>query len=111
MVRSIGNMVLGALLVMPRICLAASGEPYAIVIKDHKFNPPRLIVPAGKKIKLTIENQDPTAEEFESYQLNREEVVDPGQKIAVYLGPLKPGVYGYFGEKNPKTAQGVIAAQ
>ena len=86
-------------------------DVYVIQIKDHKFIPAELVVPARKKIKLRIENLDRTPEEFESYDLNREKVVSGGRKIIVFIGPLKPGTYKYFGEFNPKTAQGVIIAR
>ncbi|MFQ5512574.1 MAG: cupredoxin domain-containing protein [Candidatus Krumholzibacteriia bacterium] len=86
-------------------------DVYVIQIEDHKFIPATLVVPAKKKIKLRIENLDRTPEEFESYDLNREKVVAGGRKIIVFIGPLKPGTYKYFGEFNPKTAQGVIIAK
>lgn len=111
MVRLTINLVLGALLWIPALSLAASQEPYIIVIKDHKFEPTQLNIPAGQKIKLIIDNQDLTPEEFESYELNREKVVAGGKQITIYLGPLKPGLYKYFGEFHKETAQGVIAAQ
>ena len=111
MVRLVIYLILGVLIWVPVLCLAASQEPYTIVITEHKFEPAQLNIPAGQKIKLIIDNQDPTAEEFESYELNREKVVAGSKRIIIYLGPLKPGSYKYFGDFNPKTAQGVIVAQ
>ncbi|MCZ6767272.1 MAG: cupredoxin domain-containing protein [bacterium] len=84
---------------------------YVIQIKDHQFSPVRIVVPAGEKIKLRIENLDPTPEEFESHDLNREKIVIGGGKITVYIGPLKPGTYKYFGEFHEDTARGVIIAK
>ncbi len=110
-VRLMGYLVLGLCLWIPVLCWAAIQDPYTIVIKDHKFEPAQLNIPAGQKIKLIIDNRDPTAEEFESYALNREKVVSGGKQVIIYLGPLKPGSYKYFGDFNPKTAQGVIVAQ
>jgi hypothetical protein len=81
---------------------------YRLVIKNHHFEPANLVIPAGQKIKLVIENQDPTPEEFESHQLNREKLVPANGKTAVFLGPLDPGTYPYFGEFNPRTATGNI---
>ena len=43
-----------------------------LYIKDHKFNPEVLELPAGKKIRITVHNQDSTIEEFESIDLKRE---------------------------------------
>ena len=90
--------------------LAAEDE-YPIVIKDHKFSPAALTVPAGKKIKLILSNEDASAEEFESYDLNREKVVAGHAKITVFVGPLAPKTYRYFGDFHQDTAQGTIEAK
>lgn len=82
-----------------------------LFIKDHKFNPSQLTLPAGEKIKLIIHNQDGTPEEFESYDLHREKIIPGNKKAVIFIGPLKPGTYSFFGEFNPKTAQGVITVQ
>jgi len=84
---------------------------FTIVIKDHKFTPAELTVPAGQKIRLVVENQDATPEEFESYQLNREKIVPGNGRIVVFIGPLKPGKYEYFGEFNMATARGWLVAK
>ena len=70
--------------------------------------PAEFKLPAGQRVKLLVHNQDGTPEEFESHSLNREKVVPGGAKVAIYVGPLKPGRYTFFGEYNPATAQGVI---
>ena len=90
---------------------AAAEAAYSIVIKDHKFIPETLKVKAGEKIRLTIRNEDSTAEEFESHDLQREKIVPPNSEVVVLLRPLSPGVYGFFGEFNPATAQGKIVAE
>jgi hypothetical protein len=68
-------------------------------------------VPAGQKLRLVIENKDSTPEEFESYELNREKIVAPAAKITVFVGPLKPGRYEFFGDFNPKTARGWLVVR
>lgn len=90
---------------------AADPAEYRLVIKDHRFTPAELKVPAGQKIRLVVDNQDATAEEFESYSLNREKIVPGNGKIVVFVGPLKPGRYEFFGEFNMDTAQGVLVAE
>lgn len=95
---------------LPLSAVAAVPE-FTIEIRDHLFFPSTLVVPANTKIKLVVLNQDPTPEEFESYELNREKVIMGGAKAIIFIGPLKPGDYPFFGEFNPKTAQGVIRAQ
>ena len=77
-------------------------------IKDHKFIPAVLELPTGKKINLTIYNDDETIEEFESPDLKRERIVPGKSDIKIILAPLKPGEYKFFGEFYQKTAQGKI---
>jgi hypothetical protein len=89
----------------------AQESTYSLVIKDHKFQPTEIEVPAGQKIALLVKNDDPTPEEFESTELRREKVVAGGEQITVYIGPLKPGRYEFFGDFNPKTARGHIVAK
>jgi plastocyanin len=91
--------------------LQADTPEFRLVIKDHKFAPAELTIPAGQKVKLVVENQDPTPEEFESYDFNREKIVPGNGRIVVFVGPLKPGKYEFFGEFNPRTARGWLVAQ
>jgi plastocyanin len=79
-----------------------------LVIRDHKFEPVELTVPAGQKIKLLVDNQDATPEEFESNELNREKIVTGKGTITVFLGPLDAGRYPFFGDFHQETAQGVL---
>ena len=91
---------------------AAEGPAeFTLTIKDHKFEPAELTVPAGQKVKLKVVNADPTPEEFESHELNREKIVTGKGTITVFIGPLKPGKYPFFGEFHQATAQGVVIAK
>jgi len=90
---------------------ASAAEEYTLTIKDHKFTPETLEIPANQKVKLVIVNQDTSAEEFESYDLHREKIVQGNSKITVFVGPLKPGTYKYFGEFHMDTAKGTIVAK
>src|SRR5579885_1508403 len=74
--------------------------PYVLTIKNHRFEPTEIAIPANQKIKLTVKNLDPTPEEFESTDLRREKVVAGGGEITVYIGPLQPGRYEFFGDFN-----------
>lgn len=97
----------------PLLSTAASAETpeYTITIKDHRFTPSEVKIPAKTKVKLVIRNEDPTPEEFESYDFNREKIVGGNSVIKVYVGPLKPGTYKFFGEFNADTAQGVLVVE
>ena len=89
-----------------------AGKPvFTITIRDHLFYPSEIEVPANTKVKLLVVNEDTTAEEFESYELNREKVIMGSSKAVIFVGPLKPGVYPFFGEFNMATAQGTLVAK
>ena len=90
---------------------AAADFEAALTIKDHRFAPSELSVPANQRVRLTVHNQDGTPEEFESKALGREKVVPAGAKVVIFVGPLKPGRYAFFGEYHEATAQGVLVAQ
>jgi len=91
---------------------AQAAEPEALlVIKNHRFEPAELKVPADKRVKLVVHNQDSTPEEFESHAMNREKVIPAGAKATIYIGPLKPGRYDFFGEYNEATAKGIVVAE
>jgi hypothetical protein len=91
--------------------LLAEVPEFELVIRDHLFFPSLLEVPAGTKLRLMVDNQDETPEEFESYALNREKVIPGHSRTVIFIGPLKPGEYVFFGEFYPNTAQGKIVAK
>jgi hypothetical protein len=106
------SVLLPLALLLAMTASAAAEEPtYTLVIKDHRFQPTEIEVPAGQKIALLVKNTDTTPEEFESIELRREKVVPGGDQITVYIGPLNPGKYEFFGDFNPKTARGHIIAK
>jgi len=102
------GLLIWILLAMPAV---AKPPIFEIEIRNHLFEPSELIIPANTKVKLIVYNRDPTPEEFESYELNREKIIMGNRKAVVFIGPLKPGRYPFFGEFNPKTAQGTIIAR
>lgn len=104
------KQVLLITLLLPLIAVAEEGV-YTLIIKEHRFEPSEITIPAGKKIKLLVDNQDSTPEEFESHSLNREKVIAGKSKATIYIGPLTPGRYTFEGEFNAKTAHGAIIAK
>ena len=104
-------VLLAALFALGTTAALAADDEFKLVIENHKFDPAELTVPAGKKIKLIVENRDATAEEFESHSLNREKVIAGKSSATIFIGPLKPGSYPFVGEYNEKTAKGVIVAK
>jgi len=87
------------------ICLACVAFSYHaaavelqvnLTIKNHRFEPVELKVPANQRVKLIVINHDDSAEEFESYSLNREKLVPANGKAVIFIGPLKPGRYDFL---------------
>ncbi|HYM31889.1 MAG TPA: cupredoxin domain-containing protein [Candidatus Cybelea sp.] len=86
-------------------------ESRALTIKDHRFDPAVLEVPAGVKVKLTVRNLDSTPEEFDSHALNREKVISGGGEAQIWIGPLDAGSYDFMGEYHADTALGKVIAK
>jgi hypothetical protein len=89
---------------------ATAAEPVNLVIKDHKFIPSDVTVPAGVRFRIQVVNQDDTPAEFESADLRVEKIAPPGISIAVNAGPLKPGTYKFFDDYHPDLASGTVTA-
>ncbi len=70
--------------------------------------PARLTLPANTPVKLQVTNAGDTAVEFESFQLHRERVVQPGQTITVYIPALAPGTYPFFDDFSHGATTGEI---
>lgn len=88
----------------------ASDSVFSVVIKDHRYIPSEIVVEANSKFDLEVDNQDATAEEFESASLNREVIIKGhSKKLIKNIGPLTSGkVYPFIGEFNSNTAKGQI---
>ncbi len=84
---------------------------YNITIINHKFDPEEIKVPSGTKIKLIVHNEDSTTEVFDSNDLKREKLIKGNTKAFIFVGPLEPGRYHFFGEFNMDTANGYIIAE
>ena len=104
-------MIVATAIVTAALSTAALAADATLTIKNHKFDPAELTVPANEKITLTVKNEDATPAEFESHDLKREKVIKGGKSALIKLGPLKPGEYKFFEEFHEKDAQGVLIAK
>ena len=103
-----------AVLALNVLCVPPAGAAppeFTIEIRGNLFWPAEIVIPADTKVRLVIHNLDPTPEEFESYELNREKVIMGRQKAVIFIGPLSPGTYPFFGEFHPDTALGRILVE
>jgi hypothetical protein len=82
-----------------------------ITLRDHRFEPAELRLPAGKRILLKVINEDPISEEFDSRALKVEKVIAAKSEGTVHISPLAPGRYEFIGEYHEDTAKGVLIAE
>ena len=87
----------------------ADDSGIVITIKDGKFIPSQVSVPANTKVKLIVRNQDTSMSEFESVELHREKTVVPGNEITVFVGPLAAGSYEFFDDFHPQNRGHLVA--
>lgn len=100
-------LTLSATIAAGFVTAGATTEPgYTLVIRDHRFRPAQIEVPANTKVRLVIRNEDTTSEEFDSTRLRREKVIPGGTEATLYVGPLPPGTYEFLGEFHASTARG-----
>ena len=94
-------------------CASARAEDFAttITIRNHRFEPPEIHVPAGKRIAVTVVNADPMSEEFDSAALKVEKVIAGKSQGVVHISPLSPGNYDFIGEYHEQTAKGRVIAE
>lgn len=104
-------ILVGAALLATGNAVAGDVPEYTLVIKDHRYQPSEIRMPANTKVRIVVNNQDPTPEEFESTDFNREKLVLPKGSATVYVGPLRAGTYGFFGDFHQDTAQGRLIVE
>jgi plastocyanin len=90
---------------------AFGAEPFELHFIDHRFTPNALTVPAGQLCEIVVINSSSETIEFESFKLNRERVVGPGETITVHLPALSPGVYDFYDDFHQDVPQGTIVAR
>jgi plastocyanin domain-containing protein len=99
------------MLALVGVTFADSMPEFTLVLKNHVYQPSELRIPAGTKFKIIVRNEDATPEEFESTDFGREKIVPPNSSIEVYVGPLKAGTYGFFGDFHQDTAKGRLIVE
>ena len=73
----------------------ASEIEYEIEFENNQFSPTQLVVPAGSKFELEVENEGSEEIAFSIPELGFEIAVPAGAEREAYLGPLEPGDYAF----------------
>lgn len=84
---------------------------FHITVQDGRFTPSRLEVPAGTRIRLTLQNDGPGPLEFENDDMHIEKILGPGGRSFIVLPKLAPGEYSFVDEFNPITGELVVIAK
>ena len=103
----------------PLIAIAIFAAPPARATDDSSqvrfhagaVEPASLTLPANTPVKLQVTNSGDAAVEFESFELHRERVVQPGQTITVYIPALPPGTYPFFDDFSHGAVKGEIVSR
>ncbi|MFZ1909723.1 MAG: cupredoxin domain-containing protein [Burkholderiales bacterium] len=104
-------VALAALLGASVVARADDMPSFELRIRDGRFEPATLVVPANTRFRLRIRNDGRGPEEFESNSPRKEKVLAPGAASFLIYQPLAPGRYPFFGDFRPDTMRGEIVAK
>jgi hypothetical protein len=88
-----------------------SSGPIQLRYDHHSFNPLTVDVPAGRPLIIKVMNDSRETIEFESFKLNRERAIEPGQAISVRIPALSSGKYDFYDDFHQDVPQGTIVAR
>jgi plastocyanin len=80
-------------------------------IKDHRFQPSEVRVPAGKPVTIEVRNLDTTPAEFESKTLRVEKVIAGGASVIIKVRALSAGRYRFFDDYHEDTTEGYLVVE
>ena len=89
----------------------ANDTAATIKFENHHWTPLNVTVPANQALTIEVVNASDETIEFESFKLNRETAMTPGQTIKVPLPALSPGSYDFYDDFHQDVPQGTIVAK
>ena len=90
---------------------ARAADDSSLRFQAGNVEPASLTLPANTPVKLHVTNAGDAAVEFESFELHRERVVQPGQTITVYIPALPAGTYPFFDDFSHGAVKGEIVSR
>jgi len=113
---SVRTSIIAALVLCGAVALApaaarADNSVVELRFENHRFSPASITVPAGAPLTVKVMNASNETIEFESFRLNREKAVEPGESIAVRLPALSAGTYDFYDDFHQDVPQGSITAK
>ncbi|HUK42490.1 MAG TPA: cupredoxin domain-containing protein [Candidatus Acidoferrales bacterium] len=79
--------------------------------ENRRFKPQTVTVPANQPVVIKVTNASKETIEFESFKLNRERVVGPGETITIRFPGLRPGSYDFYDDFHQDVPEGSIVAK
>jgi hypothetical protein len=95
------------------LAIAAPAEDTVVELRfeNRRWIPQTITVPANRPFKIRIINTAKEAVEFESFKLNREKVVGPGETATINMPALKAGSYDFYDDFHADVPEGTIVAK
>ena len=90
---------------------ARAADDSSLRFQGGAVEPASLTLPANTPAKIRVTNAGDSAVEFESFELHRERVVQPGQTITVYIPALPPGTYSFVDDFSHGAVKGEIVSR
>jgi hypothetical protein len=111
--RSLLIALLAAFSLFAMVAPSARAGDVAATIRfiDRKWSPLLVTIPANRPTTIRVANDSKETIEFESFKLNREKTVSPGETIIVRLPALAPGEYDFYDDFHQDVPQGTIVAK
>ncbi len=102
-----------AILVIAALAISSRADDTVAELRfdQHQFKPLKLEVPAGRPLIIKVVNTSKETIEFESFKLNREKAVTPGETITVHLPALSAGTYDFYDDFHQDVPEGTIVAK
>ena len=107
-------LTVAATLSLAALCtpsFASGTDASEIRFENHQFTPQSLTVPAGHALTIKVVNASNETIEFESFKLNREKALSPGESITVGLPALSAGNYDFYDDFHQDVREGSIVAK
>jgi hypothetical protein len=93
------------------VAKAADPVTYEITLKNQKFAPAELKVPAGTPFIIKLKNGNDAPAEFESKDMKFEKVVAGHTEVVVKVKALPKGTFKFVDEYHEDTALGTVVAE
>ena len=106
-----GLMLLICGILLGHAAQAVEPTTFTLSLKDHKFTPSELTIPANIRVRLVVKNLDATPAEFESDDFKAEKIIPAGGEGVLLIGPLKPGSYEFHDEYHEDVSKSRLIAK